>query len=149
MTHHDISTGTQTLRGVVLELQTLLYYSSIGMFWCTRLGMFRRIFTELLSSVQRRVMCAWLTAPSHGSAEYSRLELFHSGGWGTVCNNVNRFLSRVAFGAGAADVTCRQLGYRQGFQIHRLVWFFPGGRRWYWSVWASFRIPAWSPVSLW
>ena len=81
-----------------------------------------------------------------GSAEYGRLEVFHSGGWGTVCANAFfiRLLSGVTFGAGSADVACRQLGYRQGFQIQRLVWFFPGGRRWHWSVLTSLRIPAWS-----
>ena len=58
-----------------------------------------------------------------GSAEYGRLEVFHSGGWGTVCDNafINRFRRSVEFNTGAADVACRQLGYQQGFQIQKLV----------------------------
>jgi len=58
-----------------------------------------------------------------GSAEYGRLEVFHSGGWGTVCDNafINRFRRSVEFNAGAADVACRQLGYQQGIQIQKLV----------------------------
>lgn len=58
-----------------------------------------------------------------GGAEYGRLEVFHSGGWGTVCNTgfITRFSRLTGFNAGAADVACRQLGYQQGSQIQRLV----------------------------
>ena len=58
-----------------------------------------------------------------GSAEFGRLEVFHSGGWGTICDTafINRFRRQVGFNAGAADVACRQLGYQQGFQIQKLV----------------------------
>eukprot|EP00892_Ulva_mutabilis_P011614 jgi/Ulvmu1/8825/UM049_0005.1 len=48
-----------------------------------------------------------------GSAEYGRLEIFHSGGWGTVCGGFDN-------DAGTAAVACRQLGYQQGFQIQKL-----------------------------
>ena len=58
-----------------------------------------------------------------GSAEFGRLEVFHNGGWGTVCDTtlIDRPLRQVGFNAGAADVACRQLGYQQGFQIQKLV----------------------------
>lgn len=50
-----------------------------------------------------------------GSAAYGRLEVFHRGGWGTVCESDN------TFSEGAADVVCTQLGYQKGFQIQTLV----------------------------
>jgi len=58
-----------------------------------------------------------------GSAEFGRLEVFHEGGWGTVCDNafINRFSRTPVFTAGAADVACRQLGYQRGSQIQKLV----------------------------
>lgn len=57
-----------------------------------------------------------------GSAEYGRLEIFHNGGWGTVCDNdFSSSFDNPAFSTGAADVACRQLGYRRGFQIQTLV----------------------------
>ena len=58
-----------------------------------------------------------------GSAEYGRLEVFHNGGWGTVCDTAfgNRFFRQSGFDADAAQVACRQLGYQEGFQIQKLV----------------------------
>ena len=58
-----------------------------------------------------------------GGAEYGRLEVFHSGGWGTVCDNafMTQFIRDIVFVPAAADVACRQLGYQQGFQIQTLV----------------------------
>eukprot|EP00892_Ulva_mutabilis_P011617 jgi/Ulvmu1/8828/UM049_0008.1 len=57
-----------------------------------------------------------------GSAEYGRLEVFHSGGWGTVCDNsgINPVFRRPAFSPRSADVACRQLGYERGFKIQKL-----------------------------
>lgn len=57
-----------------------------------------------------------------GTAQYGRLEVFHQGGWGTVCDNtfIGRELKQASmpdFSTGAADVACRQLGFQQGFQI--------------------------------
>lgn len=58
---------------------------------------------------------------ANATAEYGRLEVFHSGGWGTVCDTdfTDRGQDRPAFGG--ADVVCRQLGYQHGFQIQKLV----------------------------
>jgi len=58
-----------------------------------------------------------------GGAEYGRLEVFHSGGWATVCDHtaINRNRAGDDFSEAAVDVACRQLGYRQGFHIQRLV----------------------------
>ena len=58
-----------------------------------------------------------------GSAEFGRLEVFHEGGWGTVCDNafINRFEDTPLFSSGAAAVACRQLGYQRGSQIQKLV----------------------------
>ena len=60
-----------------------------------------------------------------GSAEYGRLEVFHSGGWGTVCDTAliafTRLRRLAGFNVGAADVACRQLGYQHGFQIQTLA----------------------------
>lgn len=58
-----------------------------------------------------------------GSAEYGRLEVFHDGGWGTVCDNAfaNRFRRVPEFNAEAREVACRQLGYQRGSQIQRPV----------------------------
>lgn len=60
---------------------------------------------------------------ANGSAEYGRLEVFHNGGFGTVCDNAPLFDNdrRPPFNSQAANVACRQLGYQQGFQIQRLV----------------------------
>lgn len=59
-----------------------------------------------------------------GSAEYGRLEIFHAGGWGTVCDNafINRFGRPPGFSPGSADVACRQMGFKEGFQMQALVW---------------------------
>ena len=56
-------------------------------------------------------------------AEYGRLEIFHSGGWGTVCDThfAERTSRNPSFTRGAEDVACKQLGYKQGFQIPSLV----------------------------
>lgn len=56
-------------------------------------------------------------AAADGSAKYGRLEVFHRGGWGTVCadSTPNRFVQRDS------DVVCRQLGFQEGFQIQALV----------------------------
>lgn len=59
-----------------------------------------------------------------GSAEFGRLEVFYKAGWGTICDNafVNMFGLSPRFTPGSADVACRQLGYKQGFQMQPLVW---------------------------
>lgn len=58
-----------------------------------------------------------------GSAEFGRLEVFHDGGWGTVCDNsfIHRRRRTPDFSSGAADVACRQLGYQRGSQIQKLA----------------------------
>ena len=70
-----------------------------------------------------------------GSAEYGRLEVFYSGGWGTVCDNDfvtrDRFRSSPGFNGASADVACSQLGYRNGFQIQKLA--SSSHVCWYWN----------------
>ena len=67
-----------------------------------------------------------------GSAEYGRLEVFHDGGWGTVCDNAfaNRFRRVPEFNAEAREVACRQLGYQRGSQIQRPVCTSPSRKSW-------------------
>lgn len=56
-----------------------------------------------------------------GSAEYGRLEVFHRGGWGTVCDDF--FITRddSGFRSVGADVACRELGFEHGVQISTMV----------------------------
>lgn len=62
-------------------------------------------------------------AAPNGSAEYGRLEIFHKGGWGTVCDNtfMERSSRNPRFSQGSAAVACRQLGFQAGIQIQTLV----------------------------
>ena len=72
-----------------------------------------------------RLSPATAVASEDGAAEYGRLEVFHRGGWGTVCDIDDARLRSdrdvPQFSRGAAAVACRQLGFQQGFQIQALV----------------------------
>lgn len=52
-----------------------------------------------------------------GSAKYGRLEVFHRGGWGTVCDD--DFINRddPGFRTVGASVACRDLGFKDGVQL--------------------------------
>lgn len=60
-----------------------------------------------------------------GGAEYGRLEVFHRGGWGTVCDIADTLSDNTKpqfdFGQAAADAACRQLGYSEGFPVQPRV----------------------------
>lgn len=73
---------------------------------------------EVVSADEGDVRLAQGMASTDGSAEYGRLEVFHDGGWGTVC--ADDFLS-PDFGAESVSVACRQLGFQMGVQIPMVV----------------------------
>ena len=57
---------------------------------------------------------------SESGAQFGRLEVFSTGGWGTVCGSLpiptRPFapFDPVVFGAASADVACQQLGFQEG-----------------------------------
>lgn len=85
------------------------------------------LISVVLGADEGDVRLANSVIAADGSAEYGRLEVFHSGGWGTVCDNffINQFRRNIGFDPLAADVACRQLGFQQGVQIQRLVRCYP------------------------
>lgn len=83
----------------------------------------RRVATLRCDAEEGAVRLANGAAADGGGAEYGRLEVFHDGGWGTVCDNaaIEEAGRRPAFNAASATVACRQLGYQEGFQLQNLV----------------------------
>ena len=54
-----------------------------------------------------------------GSSQFEgRLEVFHNGDWGTVCDD--------SFGIVDANVVCRQLGYGSALEVHSNAFYGEG-----------------------
>ena len=57
---------------------------------------------------------------SESGAQFGRLEVFSTGGWGTVCGGQRRpsrpfsRVNPVVFSEASADVACQQLGFQEG-----------------------------------
>lgn len=120
-----VACGTSTSAGTPPRLLRphgthTLYCNMHGIHACAYMNDYRagRHF-EACAAGEGDMRLAQSVAAADGSAEYGRLEIFHEGGWGTVCDNafINRFQRSLDLSDGAANGACRQLGYGEGFQI--------------------------------